>query len=70
MPVLLIVWIVVAVLAVLLLGILGYGLLGAAHRLLREVRALQTQVRPVLTELRGTVDRVAAQRGNSPGTSS
>jgi hypothetical protein len=60
--VLLIVWIVVAVLALLVLGVLGYSLVGAAGRLLREVRGLEDEVRPVLVELQATAEKVAAQR--------
>jgi hypothetical protein len=60
--VLLWVWIGVAVLAVLVLGVLGYGLLGAVGRLSREFRALDREVRPLLTEVQATAERAAALR--------
>jgi hypothetical protein len=66
--VLLIVWIVVAVLAVLVLGVLGYGLLGAAGRLNRELRALERDVQPLLTEAQATAQRAAAQRAERSAT--
>ncbi|SDY21300.1 hypothetical protein SAMN05661080_02719 [Modestobacter sp. DSM 44400] len=59
---LLVVWIVVAVLAVLVLGGIAFGVLGALQRLIRELRGLEGQLRPVLAEVRATADRVAAQR--------
>jgi hypothetical protein len=60
--VLLVVWIAVAVLAVVVLGALGYGLLGAADRLRRELEALQRDVRPVLAEVQATAARAADTR--------
>jgi hypothetical protein len=60
--VLLIVWIVIAVLAVLVLGVLGYSLLGAAARLSRELRGLERDVRPVLAEAQATAERAAARQ--------
>jgi len=60
--VLLWVWIAVAVLAVLVLGVVGYGLLGAVGRLNREFRALDREVRPVLVQLQETAARAAAVR--------
>ncbi|GAB3345670.1 hypothetical protein [Modestobacter lapidis] len=63
------VWIVVAVLAVLVLGILAFGLLGAMQRLTRELRATDTALRPVRAEVQQTLDRAAAQRaGNGTAT--
>jgi hypothetical protein len=62
--VLLVVWIAVAVLAVLVLGAIGFGVLGALRRLEREVRGLEGELRPVLAEVQGTADRVAAQRAD------
>ena len=56
------VWIAVAVLAVLVLGVVGYGLLGAVGRLNREFRALDREVRPVLVQLQETAARAAAVR--------
>jgi len=66
--VLLIVWIVVAVLAVLVLGVLGYGLLGAAGRLNRELRALERDVQPLLSEAQATAKRAAEQRAARSAT--
>jgi hypothetical protein len=60
--VLLVVWIVVAVLAVLVLGSIGFGVLGALKRLRREVRGLEGELRPVLAEVQATQERIAAQR--------
>ncbi|GAA4734383.1 hypothetical protein GCM10023328_12810 [Modestobacter marinus] len=59
---LLIVWIVVPVLALLVLGVLGYGVFGAAGRLDRELQALEDDVRPVLAEAQGVAEKAAAQR--------
>jgi hypothetical protein len=60
--VLLVVWIAVAVLAVVVLGALGYGLLGAAGRLRRELQALEREVRPVLAEVQASAARAADTR--------
>jgi hypothetical protein len=65
----LIVWIVVAVLALLVLGVLGYSLVGAARRLDRELRGLEGDVQPVLAELQATAARVAEQRTDRSATS-
>ena len=65
---LLIVWIAVVVLALLLLGVLGYSLLGATGRLLRELRGLERDVRPLLAEARATAERAAAQRADRSAT--
>jgi hypothetical protein len=54
---LLVVWITVAVLAVVVLGVLGYGLLGAAGRLRRELAALDREVRPLLAAAQQTAAR-------------
>jgi hypothetical protein len=56
------VWIVVAVLALVVLGVLGHGLLGAFGRLDRELQALERDVRPLLTEAQATAQKAAAQR--------
>ena len=56
---LLVVWIAVAVLAVVVLGALGHGLFGAANRLRRELEALERDVRPVLAEVQSTAARAA-----------
>ena len=58
---LLTVWIVVAVLAVLVLGVLAYSLVGALGRLSRELRGLERDVQPVLAEMQATAARAQAQ---------
>jgi hypothetical protein len=67
--VLLAVWIVVAVLAVLLLGAIGFGVLGALQRLTRELRGLERDLRPVRADLQATALRITAQRADE-GTAS
>ena len=57
--VLTVVWIAVAVLAVVVLGALAYGVLGAAGRLRRELAALEQEVRPLLTAAQATAARAA-----------
>ena len=52
-----VVWIAVAVLALVVLGVLVYGLLGAAGRLRRELTALEREVRPLLTEAQAAAAR-------------
>jgi hypothetical protein len=69
-PVLLWVWIVVAVLAVLVLGILSYGLLGALQRLTKELRVTDTALRPIRAEVEQTLARAAAQRAGGAATTS
>ena len=54
-----VVWICVAVLAVVVLGALAYGLLGALGRLRRELAALERDVRPLLSEAQATAARAA-----------
>jgi uncharacterized protein YoxC len=54
-----VVWIAVAVLAVVVLGTLVHGVLGAAGRLRRELAALEQEVRPLLTEAQATAARAA-----------
>ncbi|WP_235564910.1 hypothetical protein [Modestobacter sp. Leaf380] len=58
----LIVWVVVAVLAVLALGVLAYGLLGARNRLVREIGLLQRDVAPVAAQLQTALAAAAAAR--------
>ena len=65
---LLVVWVVVAVLAVLVLGGIGFAVLGALQRLTRELRGLAGQLRPVLTEVQATADRAAALRATDGTT--
>jgi hypothetical protein len=61
-PVLLFVWIGVAVLAVFVLGVLAYGLVGAAGRLNRELRQLERDVQPLLADARAAAAKAAEQR--------
>ena len=65
---LLIVWIAVAVLGLGVLGVLAYSLFGAAGRLARELRGLEHDVRPLLTEAQETAARAAAQRADESPT--
>jgi hypothetical protein len=58
--VLLIVWIVVVVLALVVLGAIGYGLFGAAGRLRRELEAAERDVRPLLEQAQATAARASA----------
>ena len=62
---LLVVWIAVAVLAVVVLGALAYGLLGALTRLRREVTAFERELRPVMAQVQATAVR-AANTSTSP----
>jgi hypothetical protein len=62
---LLIVWIAVAVLALVVLGGVAYGVLGAAARLRREVAGAAVDLRPVLTDVQATV---AAERSRNHGS--
>jgi beta-lactamase regulating signal transducer with metallopeptidase domain len=55
--VLLIVWIVVVVLALVVLGVIAYGLFGAAGRLRRELEAAERDVRPLLEQAQATSAR-------------
>jgi hypothetical protein len=57
--VVLIVWIVVVVLALVVLGAIGYGLLGAAGRLGKELEAAEREFRPVLQRAQETAARAA-----------
>ena len=59
--VLLIVWIVVVVLAVVVLGAIGDGVLGAAGRLRRELEAAERDVRPLLEQAQATSTRVPSR---------
>lgn len=62
------VWVGVGVLAVVVLGVISYGLLGAVTRLRREVEGAQRDLQPLLTELQATAARaesVAARRANA-----
>ena len=53
------VWVGVAVVSVVVLGGLVYGVLGAAKRLAREMAALDRETRPVLDEVQRTLARAA-----------
>jgi hypothetical protein len=66
---LLVVWIAVAVLAVLVLGALGYLTLGAVQRLRREVAGLQRELRPVLEQVQQTAARATDTRNLAGGGS-
>ena len=59
---LLVVWIAVAVLAVVVLGGLLYSLLGAVKRLRREVQAVQRDVVPVLAQVQSTLEAASARQ--------
>ena len=63
--VVLIVWIVVGVLALVVLGAIGYGVLGAAGRLRRELEAAERDVRPLLDQAQATSQALARSRGSS-----
>jgi hypothetical protein len=58
--VVLIVWIVVLVLALVVLGAIGYGLLGAAGRLRRELEAAERDVRPLRAQIEATAARATS----------
>ena len=55
----LVVWIAVPVLALLVLGGIANGLLGALQRLGREAQALGREVAPLLAQAQATAARVA-----------
>jgi hypothetical protein len=57
---LLIVWIAVAVLALVVLGGIAYGVLGAVARLRREVTGAAADLAPVLADVQATM--AAAER--------
>jgi len=58
--VLLVVWIAVAVVALVVLGSLVFGLLGALKRLGGELAALDAELRPVLAQVQATSERISA----------
>jgi hypothetical protein len=47
------------------LGVLAYGLLGAAGRLRRELSGLEQDVQPLLVEAQAAAARAAAQRSTT-----
>jgi hypothetical protein len=55
------------VLALVVLGAVAYGVLGAVGRLHREVAAAEREVRPLLTEVQATAARAAAQGATPTG---
>jgi predicted Holliday junction resolvase-like endonuclease len=62
------VWIAVVVLALVVLGVIGYGLVGALTRLRREVEGAQRDLEPVLRQLQASAahaESVAARRANT-----
>ena len=59
---LLVVWIVVAVLAVVVLGGIAYGVFGAAARLRRELDAAERDLRPLLAQVEQTMSAVERTR--------
>jgi hypothetical protein len=63
---LLIVWIAVAVLTVVVLGGVAYGVLGAAARLRKEVAGAAVDLRPVLADVQASV--AAAERRRKQGS--
>ncbi|MGY1832791.1 hypothetical protein ACI8AA_20460 [Geodermatophilus sp. SYSU D01180] len=64
---LLVVWIAAVVVSLVVLGAIGYGLLGAFQRLGRELQAAEREVRPVLEQAAATAVRAAAlQAGERP----
>jgi hypothetical protein len=51
------VWLGVVLLAVVVLGLVGYGVLGAAARLRREIEGAQRDLQPVLEQLQAAAAR-------------
>jgi hypothetical protein len=62
---LLVVWIVVVVLALVVLGGIAYGVLGAAARLRREIEGAERDLRPVLADVQAALE--AVERRSTPG---
>jgi hypothetical protein len=65
--VLLVVWIGVAVIALVVLGAVGYGVFGAFSRLDREVAAFDREVRPVLEQVQAAQAAAEERAGRSAG---
>jgi hypothetical protein len=60
-------WVVVAVvpvLALVVLGVLAYGVLGAFGRLNRQLEAAERDVRPLLDQAQATAARAAEVQGD------
>ena len=60
------VWVAVAVLTVVVLGGLVYGVLAALKRLAGEVSAFDRELRPVLAEVQQTLARAAEAGSHGP----
>jgi hypothetical protein len=63
------VFVAVVVLAVLVLGALAHGLLGALQRLTRELRAVETAVAPLRTEVQQAAARADQRSDDRTSTS-
>ena len=63
------VWVGVAVLSVVVLGGLVYGVLAAMKRLAREMAALDRDLRPVLGDVQQALARAAEAADRRGGTS-
>jgi len=63
--VLLIVWGAAVVLALVVLGAIGYGLAGAFGRLTRELAAAERDVRPLLDQTQATRSEQAFRRAGA-----
>ena len=64
---LLIVWLIAVVLALVVLGMVAYGLLGAAGRLGREMQAAERDVRPLLEKIQAAQAAAEARERTAPG---
>lgn len=64
---LLVVWIVVVALALVVLGGIGYGVLGAAARLRRELEGAEQDLRPVLTDVQAALEAAERRRREGSG---
>jgi hypothetical protein len=58
----------VVVLALVVLGLVGYGVFGAFSRLGREVGSLEREVRPVLQQVQATAAAAEARRERDDDT--
>ncbi len=61
------VWLVVAALALVVLGLVASVVLGAVSRLRREVAGAGQDLRPVLEQLQATAARIEARDRPAPG---
>ena len=60
-------WVVLAVvlvLALVVLGVVAFGVLGAAGRLGRELEAVEREVRPLVEQAQATAARAGERGGN------